>query len=118
MPSLDLKLTTDANGDIKDKTLFDPLGWLHLDVTLTATLLPPEGAEPKVLLDIVAVTEGTDSEPKSFTISGASEVNLGDWKIDAGDNVVVLRGRSEPAIAGVVVMVHVETRASEPAPTA
>jgi|GEM_PF-7023102 len=110
MPSLDYKLTTDANGDFKDKNLFDPLGWLHLDVTLTATSTPPEGGDTKVLLDIVQVTDGIDSDTKSFEIPAGTEVPLGDWKIDAGDNVVVLRGRTEPPLAGTVLMIHVETR--------
>ncbi len=110
MPSLDYKLTTDANGDFTDKTLFDPLGWLQLDVTLTATLIPPEGASAKAFVDIESVAEGADKVMKSFVIISGETADLGDWQVDSGEHVLILRGRTEPPLAGTVLSIHAETR--------
>ena len=96
MPSFDLNLVTDDNGLFQHTTRFNPPGPFSLNVALSVTLTQP--GDPRALgrLDIDPADGGRGNQARDFAVDAGQTRSLGSWRLDGGDNVIVLTGRTKP----------------------
>lgn len=91
-----IELTTNANGVFSQTTPFNPPGPFSLTVRLSATLLSPTWTGLWGTLDIDAKDGNPSNQKRAFVAWHSEKVELGSWRLDGGDNVVVVRGITKP----------------------
>ncbi len=110
MPSFDLSLATDENGYFQHTTRFNPPGPFSFDVELSVTLKQPGETRAQGRLDIDPADGGRGNQARDFEVAAGDTASLGNWRLDGGDNVIVLSGRTEPARANSNLEVTVDAR--------
>jgi len=97
MPTMKLRLTTDGNGYLHKTERYNPPGPFSLTISLAARLLRP--AETRITgdLDIDSADGSPSNNRRGFVIRTGERIALGEWRLDGGDNVIVVRGRTHPA---------------------
>lgn len=96
MPSFTLNIRTDANGYFQKTENYNPPGPFDVTVTLSAKLLAPNATEVRGELDIDPVSGSPGNQKKSFMAKTGVAISLGSWRLDGGDNVFVVSGKTLP----------------------
>lgn len=99
MPKMTVEIRTDENGYFSKTVPFSPPGSPGSTACLTLTLLSPYATG---LWGNVAI-EARDGEPsnerRAFVVWHSEAVQLGSWRLDGGDNIIVVTGKTKPARA-------------------
>lgn len=103
-----LKVKTDENGRYETSQTFNPPGFWDYNVSATATLIAPADTTIDGTITITAANHSTDNPPKDFRISTGETADLGDWRLDGGDNVIRVTGQTSPVRANETVEVAVK----------
>jgi hypothetical protein len=96
MPKLNVEMSTDENGYFSKTVRFDPTGPFGVTVHLSATLLAPASTGLWGELDIDAEDAHPSNQKRSFVAWHSEEVKLGSWKLDGGQNIIVVNGKTRP----------------------
>lgn len=108
MPKVQIKVTADANGYFHRSETYNPPGPFPLTVDLAAGLVAPDATTASGTIDI----DGSDGDPqnraKEFVIRTGERFNLGAWKLDGGNNTVVVSGKTLPARANQELTFEIE----------
>ena len=96
MPSFDFSLATDENGYFQHSSRFNPRGPFSVKVELSVTLKQPADTLALGRLDIDPADGGRGNQARDFAVESGDTTSLGSWRLDGGDNVIVLTGRTEP----------------------
>jgi hypothetical protein len=108
MPQMTVELTTNANGFFSRTVPFNPPGPFGVAVRLSATLQSPFATGLWGTLDIDA-KDGNPSNPKRAFVAWHREpVQLGSWRLDGGDNVVVVHGFTKPKRANAKLVLQID----------
>lgn len=108
MPRMEFSIETDANGFFQETRTFDsPIPW-DTTVRLRAKLLEPADTCIAGSVDIDAADGSLHNQEKSFRLCRGEKLKLGEWRIDRGDNVVVVRGRTVPCRPRTTVTVEIK----------
>ena len=96
MRSFDFTLPTDENGYFHHSTEYDAPTPFPLRVTLEVTLNQPLDIKAEGRLDIDPVRGGRGNQARDFLVESGEATSLGTWRLDGGDNLIVLFGRTDP----------------------
>jgi len=108
MPKMTVEANTDQNGDLRERVNFNPPGPFNLTVRLAAKLLEPMDTTVEGELDIDAADGGPSNQMKQFVIVPGQQIQLGSWRLDSGDNVIVLSGKTNPQRPNTKLVVEIE----------
>ena len=102
-------MTTDSNGHYSTRQKVNPPGpgFLGFNIEVKARLLSPLGITVKASLDIDAADGYPQNPVKDFILS-SQQISLGKWKLDGGDNDIVVSGQTEPAAANTEIQIEIE----------
>ena len=104
---------TDRNGYFSVTRQIDPPPWLDLGsltdqvVELWAKLIEPDGIVVKGTLDIDAADGSPSNMEKRFSVTSGQEISLGSWGISLGENILVVRGSTDPKVPNGTLKVEV-----------
>jgi hypothetical protein len=96
MSTMTVEIRTDEHGYFSKTVPFNPPGPLGLTVRLSATLLAPFATGVWGALDIDALDGAPANDKRAFVVWHSEVVELGAWRLDGGDNVIVVRGKTRP----------------------
>lgn len=102
-------VTTDASGHYSTRQKVNPPGptFLGFNIEVKARLLSPTGITVKGSLDIDAADGNPQNPAKDFILS-SEQISLGKWKLDGGDNDIVVSGQTEPAVSNTEIQIEIE----------
>ncbi|ABW32791.1 hypothetical protein [Acaryochloris marina] len=100
-----LSVTTDQNGFFMKTEEYDPPGPFPLNVNLSAKLLSPDQTKVSSSLDIDAVG-GETNQKRDFQINTGEEISLGEWRIDGGNNIIIVNGKTTPVRANTEIEIE------------
>lgn len=103
-----LEIRTDENGYFSKTIPFNPPGPLGLTVHLSATLLSPFATGVWGDLDIDAVDGNPSNQNQRFVLWHSEQVQLGSWRLDGGDNLIVVRGKTRPTRANARLLLEID----------
>lgn len=103
-----LTLRTDARGHFATSQVFDPPLLRDRTVALSVELREPAGVEVRGELDIDAVDGDPSNPARAFVGVAGREVSLGRWRIDRGQNSIVVRGTTVPPLPDADLLVELE----------
>jgi hypothetical protein len=108
MPKMTVEIRTDENGYFSKTVPFDPPGPFGFTVRLSATLLSPFATGLWGNVDIDA-KDGRPSNPKrAFVVWHSESVQLGSWRIDGGENIIVVNGKTTPRRVNARLVLEIE----------
>jgi hypothetical protein len=96
MPKLTFEVRTDEHGYFSKTIPFNPPGPLGVTVQLSATLVSPFATGIWGSLDIDALDGAPSNKQRAFVLWHSETVQLGQWRLDGGDNVIVVNGKTKP----------------------
>jgi hypothetical protein len=96
MPKVQIHVTSDANGYFHRSETFNPAGPFPLTVELTARLLAPDSTTASGSIAIDAVDGDPRNQAKDFAMRTGERFKLGAWRLDGGNNTVVVSGKTTP----------------------
>jgi hypothetical protein len=96
MPKIRVEIGTDENGYFSRTVPFNPPGPIGLTIHLSATLLSPFATGIWGALDIDARDGAPSNAKRAFVAWHSEAVRLGEWKLDGGDNIIVVTGKTNP----------------------
>jgi hypothetical protein len=108
MPRMTIEATTDQNGDLRETINFNPPGPFNLTVSLAAKLLEPANTTVEGEVDINAADGSLSNGRKRFVVATGQQTQLGSWRLDSGDNIIVLTGKSNPQRPNTKLVVEIE----------
>jgi hypothetical protein len=99
------KVTTDSNGAYHRQEIFNPPGpdFFTIRVSLKAKLVSPADTTVICTLDVDAVDGKPQNDAQEFTFSTGEQISLGTWKLDGGNNRIVVSGQTSPSRADTEV---------------
>lgn len=109
MATVTIELTTNANGVFSKTTPFNPPGPFGVTVKLSARLLLPSATGLWGTLDVDAKDGNPSNQKRAFVAWHSETVQLGSWRFDGGDNVVVVRGITKPKRANTRLVLQIES---------
>jgi hypothetical protein len=108
MQTMRVEVRTDGNGYFGKTVNFNPLGPFPLTVRLSATLLSPFATGVWGELDIDAADGAPSNSKRTFVVWHSEQVQLGSWRLDGGDNVIVVSGKTKPKRANARLVVEID----------
>jgi hypothetical protein len=108
MPKMTVEANTDQNGDLRERVNFNPPGLFNLTVSLAAKLLEPGNTTVEGEVDIDAADGGPSNERKRFVVATGQQTQLGSWRLDNSDNIIVLTGKTNPQRPNTKLVVKIE----------
>lgn len=102
-----LRVRTDADGRYEASQSFNPPGFWDYNVSGRATLVSPADTIISGTITITAANHTTDNPPKDFRISTGETEDLGNWRLDGGENVIRVTGQTTPARANEIIEIQV-----------
>ena len=108
MAKMTVELSTDENGYFSKTISYNPPGPFGVSVHLSATLLSPSATSVWGNLDIDAKDGKPSNQQRAFVIWHSEEVQLGSWRLDGGDNIVVVNGKTMPRRAHSRLLLEIE----------
>jgi hypothetical protein len=96
MPKMTVEIRTDENGYFSKTVPFNPPGPFGLTVHLSVTLLSPFATGLWGSLDIDARDGAPSNQRRAFVVWHSEAVQLGSWRLDGGDNIIVVTGKTKP----------------------
>ena len=101
---------TDSQGYFQETQCFNPPGPFDLSVKLSARLKKPRDTTVLGSIDIDAADGNPTNQERKFRIGDGEKHNLGQWSIDGGDNIVIVRGKTEPTRPETMLTVEISAR--------
>ena len=108
MPKMTVEIRTDENGYFSKTVPFNPPGPFELTVRLTATLLAPFATGLWGSLDIDAKDGKPSNQKRPFVLWHSESVQLGSWRLDGGDNIIVVNGKTKPRRANARLVLEID----------
>jgi len=108
MPKITVEITTDEHGYFSKTVPFNPPGPFGLTVRLTATLLSPFATGLWGSLDIDARDGQPANARRAFVLWHSESVELGSWRLDGGDNIIVVTGKTNPRRANARLLLEID----------
>jgi hypothetical protein len=108
MPSMQVQIKTDENGYFSKTVRYNPPGPFPIVVRLSATLLDPFGTGLWGALDIDAEDGSPSNQKRSFVAWHSEEVLLGSWRLDGGENIIVVNGKTKPKRANARLVLQID----------
>src|SRR5215213_4816750 len=108
MPKMTVNIRTDENGYFSKTVSFNPPGPFGLTVHLTATLLSPFATGVWGSLDIDARDGQPSNQMRAFVVWHSEAVQLGSWRLDGGDNIIVVSGKTRPRRVNTRLVLEIE----------
>lgn len=108
MPTSTISVTTDQNGAFSRRETFNPPGPFGVTVELKATLLTPSDTTVSGTVDVDATDGKPQNQEKKFDLTVGKQVSLGRWKLDGGENLVVVSGKTSPARPNTSVEIEID----------
>ena len=108
MPKMTVEIRTDENGYFSKTIPFNPPGPFALTVRLTATLLSPFATGLWGNLDIDAKDGSPSNQKRAFVVWHSEAVQLGSWRLDGGDNIIVVSGKTKPRRANARLVLEID----------
>lgn len=105
-----IKVTTDGNGNYSTEEIINPPGFWDYNISATAKLVAPAATTISGTLEITAADGSTSNKSKDFSAATGVEIDLGDWKLDGGDNTIKVFGQTSPARAETRVEIEVTVK--------
>jgi len=105
-----IKVKSGADGTFRTEEVINPPGFWNYSIKASATLLTPEDTTIVGRLDITAANGKTVNPPKDFHISTGETGDLGGWKLDGGDNSIIVEGKTEPPRANSEIEIEVTVK--------
>ena len=109
MPKINrtFNVTTDANGAFETRQTVNPPGPFGFTVELNAKLIAPAATTISGKLDSDAADGKPRNDARDFTITTGKTVDLGEWELDGGDNIIHLTGQTAPVRAGTELEIEI-----------
>lgn len=98
---------TDANGVFETTQTVNPPGPFGFTVELKAKLIAPAETTINGTLDSDAADGNPQNDAKDFTISAGETANLGEWRLDGGNNIIRITGQTEPARTNTEIEIEI-----------
>ena len=108
MPKMTVEIRTDENGYFSKTVPFNPPGPFGLTVRLSVTLLSPFATGLWGSLDIDAKDGNPSNEKRAFVVWHSEAVQLGSWRLDGGENIIVVNGKTKPRRANARLVLEIE----------
>jgi hypothetical protein len=108
MPTMTVEGNTDQNGDLRETVNYNPPGPFDLRVSLAATLLEPANTTVEGELDIDAADGSPSNERKRFVLATGQQTQLGSWRFDSRENIIILTGKTNPPRPNTKLVVEIE----------
>lgn len=105
-----IKVTTDESGKYSTEEVINPPGFWDYNISATAKLIAPEATTITGTLEITAHDHSTKNPSKDFSAQTGEEIDLGDWKLDGGDNTIKVSGQTSPARPATAVEIEVTVK--------
>jgi hypothetical protein len=96
VPRITLEVPTDDKGHFRLSEHYNPPGPFPLTVEVNATLLSPSDTTIAGWLDIDAADGSPQNQKKSVVASTGQPIALGSWKLDGGENIILVTGTTAP----------------------
>jgi len=110
MPTMKVEIVTDKNGYFSKTINYDPPGPFALTVTLSAKLLSPFATAVRGELDIDAADGNPSNQKRAFVAWHGELVQIGSWRLDGKNNIIVFNGRTRPKRANARLVVQIEAK--------
>ncbi len=110
MPTVRIDLETDDNGYLHKTHKYNPPGPFSLSVELSAKIIQPAATTVQGELDIDATDGSPSNQKKAFRVTTGGTCQLGSWRLDGGDNVIVLTGKTIPPQAKTKITFEIEAK--------
>lgn len=108
MPKMTVDANTDRNGELQQTVHFNPPGPFNLTVRLAAKLLEPANTTVEGELNIDAADGSPSNESKRFVVATGQQTQLGSWRLDSGDNIIVITGKTNPQRPNTKLVVEID----------
>ena len=108
MPKMTVELMTNALGQFTKTVPFNPPGPFGITVKLSSTLMSPFATGLWGYLDIDAKDNNPSKPQRPFVLWHSEKRPVGSWKLDGGDNVVVVRGITKPRRANTRLVLEID----------
>lgn len=103
-----ISIRTTPVGDISKRTTIDPPILRNRKVRISMKIVSPRDIVVTGTLDIDAVDGDTSNPARPFTARTGQKVDLGVWHIDKDENLVVVLGKTSPAVQSEDVVVDLD----------
>ena len=112
MPTISRKVKagTDSNGAYHRQEIFNPPtpDFWPVSVSLKAKLLFPTDTTIICTLDVDATDGKPQNDMQEFSFSTGEQISLGTWRLDGGDNIIVVSGHTSPSRINTEVEIEFE----------
>lgn len=109
MPTINrtFKVKTNAAGTFETEQIVNPPGPFGFTVELKAKLTEPADTTISGKLDCDAADGKPRNDAKDFTVRAGETVDLGEWQLDGGDNLIRLAGSTDPMRADTELVIEI-----------
>jgi hypothetical protein len=107
MPRITAEGNTDQNGELQKTEIYNPLGPFDLRVSLAAILLEPANTTVEGEVDIDAADGRPSNERKRFVLTTGQQTQLGSWRLDSRENIIVITGKTNPQRPNTKLVVEI-----------
>ena len=108
MPKMTVEVRTDENGYFCKTVSFHPSGPA---IRLSVTLLSPHATGVWGTLDIDTKISDRANQPRAFVVWHSETVQLGPWRLDGGEHIIVVTGKTKPSRANARLLLEIEAAA-------
>lgn len=108
MRKMTVEVRTDANGYFGRSIPFDPPGAPGATVELSATLLSPFATALWGEVDVDAKDGAPSNRKRTFALWHSETVQLGSWRLDGAQNIIVVNGKTRPTRANATLVLEIE----------
>ncbi len=108
MPRMTVEIRTDENGYFSRTVRYNPPGPIGLTVSLAVTLVSPFATGLWGELDIDAEDGEPSNGKRRFVAWHSEQVQLGSLRLDGGDNVIVVTGKTRPKRAHTRLVLEID----------
>lgn len=105
MPKMTVEVRTDENGYFSKTVPFKPSG---PSVHLSVTLLAPFATGLWGNLDIDVKDGDPANQQRTFVVWHSEAVQLGPWRLDGGEHIIVVTGKTKPSRANARLLLEIE----------
>lgn len=108
MPKMTVEVRTDENGYFGKTVSFHPSGPA---ARISVTLLSPYATGVWGTLDIDTKLSDRANQQRAFVVWHSETVQLGSWRLESGENIIVVTGKTKPSRANARLLLEIEATA-------